>query len=152
MIIEDVLKIINHPKEDEIAKLENDLYNDFRSGRDRNDILILLNSSLDLMRFYGCDILNETRINDIYLVKKIMNRLYEILTKDTYDSNRLKAYHALYGIYLDNEDIDGLYRLNKETRNSDDLMIKNDSIRFLKLYNDAPNNYTFEEFKRHLFG
>lgn len=70
MIIEEILKIKNHPKEDEIGKLEDDLYNEFRGGRDRNDILILLNSDIDYMRYYGCDILNETRINDVKYVKK----------------------------------------------------------------------------------
>jgi hypothetical protein len=151
MIIEEILKIENHPIEDEIGKLENDLYNEFRGGRDRNDILILLNSDIDSMRYYGCDILNETRINNIYLVKKIIDKLCEILKKDNYDMNRLRAFHALYGIYLDNQDIIGLFNLCEEMKSNKDQMIKRSSIRFLEKYNTAPLNFTFQEFKNHLF-
>jgi len=151
MIIEEILKIENHPIEDEIGKLENDLYNEFRGGRDRNDILILLNSDIDSMRYYGCDILNETRINNIYLVKKIIDKLCEILKKDNSDMNRLRAFHALYGVYLENEDIIGLFHLCEEMKSNEDQMIKRSSIRFLEKYNTAPLNFTFQEFKNHLF-
>lgn len=151
MIIEELLKINNHPNEDEIGKLENDLYNEFRGGRDRNDILILLNSDVDYMRYYGCDILNETRINNIYLVKKIMDKLYDILKNDVNDINRIRAYHALYGIYLDNEDVMGLYLLCEEMKNNKEIMIKKSAIKFIDKYNSAPKNYNFQEFKQHLF-
>lgn len=151
MIIEEFLKIKNYTDKDEIGMLMNDLYNEFRGGRDRNDILILLNSDIDYMRYYGCDILNETRINDVKYVKKIMDKLYDILINDISVNNSIRAYDALYGIYLDNKDINGLLLLCEEMKDNTEPMIKQGSIEFLEKYKTAPENYTFDEFTKHLF-
>ncbi|MET3536558.1 hypothetical protein [Chryseobacterium limigenitum] len=151
MIIEEFLKIENHTDKDEIGMLMNDLYNEFRGGRDRNDILILLNSDIDYMRYYGCSILNEICINDIKYIKKIMDKLYDILINDISVNNNIRAYHALYGIYLDNKDINGLLLLCEEMKNNTEPMIKQGSIEFLEKYKTAPENYTFDEFTKHLF-
>lgn len=151
MIINEVLKIKNHSKEDQIGILMNDLYNEFREDRDRDDILILLNSDIDCIRYFGCDILNEISINNIYLEEKIVNKLYDILKKDFCCLNRVRAYHALYSIYLDNKDIDGLYLLCQQMKSDNEPMIKNDSIQFLKKYEYMSNNLKFEDFKNYLF-
>lgn len=138
MIIEKFLKIKNHPNRDEIGMLMDNLYNEFRGGRDRKDILILLNSDIDYMRFYGCDILNETRINDVKYVNKIMDKLYNILENDISVNNKIRAYHALYGIYLDNKDVNGLYLMCNEMKNHTNSIIKEDSLTFLEKYKSAP--------------
>lgn len=151
MIINEFLKIENHLNKNEIGIMMNDLYDEFRDGRDRNDILILLNSEIENMRFYGCDILNETVINDYKYQKRIMDKLYDILMNDISNLNKIRAYHALYGIYLDNTDIDGLADLCQKMRDNLEPMIKNSALEFLEKYNTAPLNSSFEEFKKHLF-
>lgn len=151
MIIDEINKIEKHLKEDEIILMLDDLYDEFRDGRDRNDILILLNSKIEKMRYYGCHILNETSINDDKYTKKIMAKLEYIIEKDASDLNKIRAFDALYGIYLDNVDTDGLFLLCKKNIDNPLIQIKNSSIKFLYKYETKTLNSNFSEFIEYLF-
>lgn len=152
MIIEEFNKILKHTNEDEIGILLNDLYDEFRDGRDRNDVLILLNSDNESMRYFGCDILNETSIDDSNLEKEITDKLNDIISHDSSDLNKMRAFHAMYGIFLDNKDVNGLFEFCQEMKNNSDEFIKKDAINFLEKHKTAPENYDFKVFLKHLYG
>lgn len=132
MIINEILEILSYTNSNHSGVLLNSLYDQFREGRDRNDILILLNSDDDQIRYYGCDILNETTIRDKNIREAIIAKLYDILNNDTSSNNMLRAYHALYGIYLDNEDMVGLILLCENMGNHSVRDIRNDAKEFIE--------------------
>lgn len=67
MIITELLYILKETEDD--GTLLNNLYDEFRGGRNPNAILILLNSN-DQMIGYGCDISCEIKIEDVRIQKK----------------------------------------------------------------------------------
>jgi hypothetical protein len=127
MIITELLDII---KIEDDGTLLNNLYDEFRDGRNPNDILILLNSD-DEMIGYGCDISCEIKIKDAEVKKTIMNRLEEILAynKDSY--NRERAFDALYGFYMDNNDTNGLTLLCEKLVHDEITGIKDYALEFI---------------------
>lgn len=151
MITKEVLFIINHKNKDDAAKLLQNLYNEFRTGRNLQDILILLNSDIATMRYYACDILNEIFVNDKILHEIIVHRLNEILLNDTSDITRIRAYDALYGMYLENQDIIGLSLMCEKMKNDQEKMIKNGSRNFLEKLKNAPSSINFDAFLQYLY-
>ncbi|MEK8179707.1 hypothetical protein WMW71_05085 [Flavobacterium buctense] len=127
MIITEILEIL---KANDDGTLLNSLYDEFRDGRNRNDILTLLNSG-DEMIGYGCDISCEIKIKDAEVQKTIMNRLEEILAynKDSY--NRERAFDALYGFYMDNNDTNGLTLLCEKLVHDEIPGIKDYALEFI---------------------
>lgn len=116
MIIEELNEIINNPKDKNLGFKLNNIYDEFRDGRDPNDLLILLNSN-DVMIGYGCDICCEISIKDFTLRNYIIKKLNEILSKNMNSFNRERAFDALYGFYMDENDIEGFNKICNQYKN-----------------------------------
>ncbi|KPH12846.1 hypothetical protein [Chryseobacterium sp. ERMR1:04] len=114
MIINEILEILSYTNSNHSGVLLNSLYDQFREGRDPNDILTLLNSEDEQIRYFGCSIVNETVIKDKKAHQAIMDKLYDILKNDTSSNNMVRAYHALYGMYCENDDENGYILLCEE--------------------------------------
>jgi len=127
MIITELLDII---KIEDDGTLLNNLYDEFRDGRNPNDILILLNSD-DGMIGFGCDISCEIKIKDAGVQRTIMDRLEEILAHNKDSYNRQRAFDALYGFYMDNDDAKGLLLLCEKLINDDIDEIKSFALEFI---------------------
>ncbi len=128
MIITELLDILIQTEDD--GTLLNSLYDEFRDGRNPNDILILLNSD-DAMIAYGCDISCEIKIKDAGVQKAVMKRLGEILTYNKNSYNRERAFNALYGFYMDNNDTNGLTLLCEKLVDDEIPDIKDYALEFL---------------------
>lgn len=132
MIIKEILEILNYTNINHSGVLLNSLYDEFRAGRDSNDILILLNSKDEQIRYFGCSIVNETVIKDKVIRKAIMAKLYDILKNDTNSNNMVKAYYALYGMYFENDDENGYIMLCNELINHPVRDIRNAAEEFIE--------------------
>ena len=127
MIVTEILDII---KTEDDGTLLNNLYDEFRDGRNPNDILILLNSD-DNMIGFGCDISCEIKIKDAEIQKEIMNRLKVILDNNKNSYNRERAFDALYGFYMDNNDTNGLILLCEKLVHDEIPEIKDYALEFI---------------------
>jgi hypothetical protein len=132
IIINEILEILSYTDSNHSGVLLNNLYDQFRGGRDRNDILILLNSEDEQIRYFGCSIANETVIKDKEIHEAIMVKLYDILRNDTSSNNMVKAYYALYGMYFENDDENGYILLCNELVNHPVRDIRNDAKEFVE--------------------
>ena len=131
MIVEELNTILNNYTGKKLGYKLNSLYDEFRGGRNPDDLLYLLNST-DKMIGYGCDICCEIKINDKFMQNKIIEKLQQILAKNKDFYNRERAFSALYGFYMDNNDITGFNLICENYKNDSIYDIKYFATNFLK--------------------
>lgn len=152
MIIDEVKKINNMTDNYEAGLLINYFWDEFRKGRDQNEILLLLNCDDDEVRLFGYDILNEISLDfNTTVSKEIVEKLKAMVISEKNELNKIRAYDALYGIFLDRKDINGLFEFCLQYRNSENQTITKFSKRFIKKFKSAPVDCSFDEFLKHLY-
>lgn len=152
MIVAQLLALLNHPDEDEQERLGYDFVDQFRKGGNGNpnDIVLLLDSTEAIARNYGCYILCETSIEDQNLRKTLMEKLGHILKNDSDEYNRVRAFDALYGMYLDHEDTDGLLLFCQEMKNNAEDMIQKACDKYIEKYKTKPDRHDFKNYHSYL--
>ncbi|CAM4405714.1 hypothetical protein [Flavobacterium terrigena] len=133
MIIDEIIEIIENSRTENIlGRKLNNLYDEFRSGRDSNDILKLLTHSNDSLVWHGCSICCEVIVENSKNRNTLINELYNILKKSKSSKNRERAFSALYGFYMDVKDIGGFNKICNEFSEDDLNEIGSFAKNFLK--------------------
>jgi hypothetical protein len=133
MIINEIVNIFENSKtEDILGTRLNNLYDEFRGGRNPYDIIELLTHSDNLLVWHGCAICCEIIVRN-YDARSILITVLCCILKDSKDSaNREQAFSALFGFYLDEKDVEGFNKICIEYKDDVLFEISNFATNFLK--------------------
>ena len=124
MIIDEITDILNDSKNLKIlGDRLNSLYDEFRDGRDPNDIVKLLTNSNEKLVWQGCNICCEIIVNNSHYSNILINELLNILENNESSRNRERAFDALYGFYMDIKDIEGFKKNCERYKNDSNIEI-----------------------------
>lgn len=123
MLQNELIDIIENSKtENELGHRLNNLYDEFRGGRNPLDILNLLTNPNELLVWHGCCICCEIVVKNSNDRNELINGLYNILKIGKDSANRERAFDALFGFYIDHNDIEGFNKICIEFK--DDVLIE----------------------------